>query len=127
MDLFDRFENLFPDAEIAYLTGDREFIGKPWLSYLMMDQPIPFRLRILQTNKICAGKGLSAIMGSHLFRSLAIGETRVLPGQPWVWSRLVYVIGARLNPKQKSLKTDDDFLKSLFEPNFRPIQRLSCT
>jgi hypothetical protein len=110
MDLLDRFEEVFPDAEIAYLTGDREFIGKPWLSYLMMDKPIPFRLRIRQTDKICAGKGQPAIMGSHLFRSLAIGEMRVLPGQRWVWGRPVSVIGTRLDPKQKSRKTDDDFL-----------------
>lgn len=110
MDLLDRFESLFPDGSIAYLTGDREFIGKPWLSYLMMEKPIPFRLRIRQTDKICAGKGHPAIMGSHLFRSLAIGQTQVLPGQRWVWGRPVYVIGTRLNPKQKSKKTDDDFL-----------------
>ena len=27
MDLVDRFYKLFPDAEVAYLTGDREFVG----------------------------------------------------------------------------------------------------
>ncbi|ACB01112.1 hypothetical protein SAMN06272755_1947 [Picosynechococcus sp. OG1] len=41
MDLLERFETLFLDIEIAYLTRDREFIGKPWLSYLMLDKPIP--------------------------------------------------------------------------------------
>lgn len=105
MDLLERFESLFPDVEIAYLRGDREFIGKPWLSYLMMDKPIPFRLRMRQTDKISKGKGQS-----HLFRSLAIGETRILPGKRWVWGRHVYVIGTRLDPKQKSGKTDDHFL-----------------
>lgn len=49
-------------------------------------------------------------MGSHLFRSLAVGETRVLSGQRWVWGRPVFVIGTRLDPKQKSRQTDDDFL-----------------
>ncbi len=110
MDLFERFEILFPDAEIAYLTGDREFIGKPWLSYLMLDKPIPFRLRIRQTDKISKGKGQPAIAGAHLFRSLAMGETRILPGKRWVWGRLVYVIATRLDSKQKSKQTDDDFL-----------------
>ena len=28
MDLLDRFDEIFPDAEIDYLTGDREFVGK---------------------------------------------------------------------------------------------------
>lgn len=110
MDLLDRFEKLFPDVEIAFLTGDREFIGKSWLSYLMMDKPIPFRLRMRQTDKISKGKGQPAVAGSQLFRSLAIGETRILPGKRWVWGRPVYVIGTRLDPKQKSRNTDDDFL-----------------
>lgn len=110
MDLYDRFEAWFPEVKVAYLTGDREFVGKTWLSYLMIDKPVPFRLRIRQKDKICAGKGEPAIAGSHLFRSLAVGETRVLPGRRWVWGRQVYVIGTRLDPKQKSGKTDDDFL-----------------
>ena len=110
MDLLDRFEALFPQESIAYLTGDREFVGKPWLSYLMMEQPIPFRLRIRQTDKICAGKGQPTIAGSHLFRSLRVGQTRILPGRRWVWGRQVHVIGTRLEPKQKKSKTDDDFL-----------------
>ena len=110
MDLLERFEILFPNVEIAYLTGDREFIGKSWLSYLMLDKPIPFRLPMRQTDKISKGKGQPAIAGSHLFRSLAIGETRILQGKRWVWGRPVYVIGTRLDPKQKSRTTDDDFL-----------------
>ena len=45
MDLLDRFYQIFPNAEVAYLTGDREFIGKPWLSYLLTD-PIRDNLRL---------------------------------------------------------------------------------
>jgi hypothetical protein len=52
MDLLECFEKLFLHVEIDYLTGDRELIGKSWLSYLMMDKPIPFRLRMRQTDKI---------------------------------------------------------------------------
>ncbi len=38
MDLFDRFEALFPDVEVACLTADREFVGgRDWLSYLLID------------------------------------------------------------------------------------------
>lgn len=46
MDLIDRFRTIFPDAEIAYLTGDRELVGKQWLTYLLIEPIIPFRLRI---------------------------------------------------------------------------------
>jgi len=110
MDLLERLEALFPGVKIAYLTGDREFVGKPWLSFVMIDQPIPFRLRIRQTDKISRGRGQPAIACVHLFRSLSIGEQRVLPGRRWVWGRPVYIIGVRLEPKQKKQKSDDDFL-----------------
>lgn len=46
MDLLDTFREIFPDARIAYLCANREFIGKEWLTYLMIDPIIPFRLRI---------------------------------------------------------------------------------
>ena len=46
MDLMDRFSQIFPDAQVAYLTGDREFVGKQWLTYLLIEPIIPFRLRI---------------------------------------------------------------------------------
>lgn len=109
MDLLDRFQEVFPDAKIAYLSGDREFIGKEWLSYLLLGKPrpIPFRVRIRQSDKISAGPGQPAIAGSHLFSSLAVGETRILSGRRRVWGRSVYVIGTRLKPSQKG---DDEFL-----------------
>lgn len=34
MDLLDRFREVFPDTEVAYICGDREFVGKQWLDYL---------------------------------------------------------------------------------------------
>jgi hypothetical protein len=27
MDLLDRFREVFPDPEVAYICGDREFVG----------------------------------------------------------------------------------------------------
>ena len=46
MDLIDRFYKIFPDAQVSFLTGDREFIGQEWLTYLLLEPKIPFRLRI---------------------------------------------------------------------------------
>ena len=51
MDLVDRFYNLFPDAKVAYLTGDREFIRKQWLTYLLIEPAIQFRLRIRESDR----------------------------------------------------------------------------
>ena len=56
MDLLDRFYNLFPNAKVAYLTGDREFVGKRWLTYLLIEPMIQFRLRIRQSDRISRWK-----------------------------------------------------------------------
>jgi hypothetical protein len=45
IDLLDRFSQIFPDAQVSFLCGDREFVGTQWLSYLLLDPMIPFRLR----------------------------------------------------------------------------------
>ena len=120
MDLLDRFEALFPEAQIAYLSADREFIGKEWLSYLLMDKPIPFRIRIRQSDKICAGSGQPTVAGSRKFANLSVGETRVLAGRHWVWGRQVYVIGTRLKPSSQG---NDEFL--ILVTNHLPHQALS--
>ncbi|NEP29364.1 MAG: IS4 family transposase [Moorea sp. SIO1F2] len=120
MDLLDRFEALFPDVVIAYLTADREFIGQEWLSYLLMDKPIPFRIRIRQSDLIRSRTRQQAVPGSRYFANLSVGETRVLSGHHWVWGRPVYVIGARLQPTQKG---DDNFL--ILVTNHCPEQALS--
>ena len=52
MDLIDRFHTIFSDAEIAYLTRDREFVGKQWLTYLLIEPIIPFRLRIRESDRV---------------------------------------------------------------------------
>lgn len=41
MDLLDRFFQEFSEVEIAYICGDREFIGQHWLTYLLLDPLIP--------------------------------------------------------------------------------------
>lgn len=81
MDLLERFEAWFPEAKIAYLRADREFIGKEWLSYLLMDKPIPFRIRIRQSDLMSSGTRQPAVAGSRCFANLSVGETRVLSGR----------------------------------------------
>ena len=46
MDLLDRFSPEFPDVEIAYICGDREFIGQSWLTYLLIEPMIPFNISL---------------------------------------------------------------------------------
>lgn len=56
MNLLDRFEQIFPDTEVAYISGDREFVGKEWLTYLLIEPVISFRLRIKKSDRIGNGK-----------------------------------------------------------------------
>ncbi len=107
MDLLERFEVVFPEVTIAYVTGDREFIGKEWLSYLLIDPAIPFRLRIRESDKIATALGHKGVAAAQVFANLKVGETRVLSGRQWVWQCPVYVVGTRLEP---DLRNEDAFL-----------------
>jgi hypothetical protein len=94
MDLLNRFEREFPEMEVAYLCGDREFIGKPWLTYLLLNPIIRFRLRLRETDLINDGqKQLSA---KTVFAHLQPGQQEILNSRRWVWGRLVDVSALRL-------------------------------
>lgn len=94
MDLLDGFYQIFPDAEIAYLTGDREFVGQQWFTYLLIEPTISFRLRIRHSDRIDDGK--KQLRASIVFANLKPGQSRILSGRKWVWGRSVYVSALRL-------------------------------
>ena len=95
MDLLDRFYQIFPNTQVAYLTGDREFVGKRWFTYLLIEPTIPLRLRIRHSDRISDGK--KQIRGSIVFAHLQPGQTQILSGRRWIWGRLVYVSALRLD------------------------------
>ena len=109
MDLLNRFEREFPEVEVAYLCGDREFIGKPWLTYLLLDPIIRFRLRIRETDLISDGQ--KKFPAKTVFAHLQPGQQEILNSRRWggrdarmrfghfsrpFWGRLVYVSALRL-------------------------------
>lgn len=94
LDLLDRFLAIFPEAQVAYLTADREFVGSEWLSYLLLEPSLPFRFRIRESDKISDGK--KRLRASVLFAHLQPGQQQVLSGRRWVWGRSVYVAALRL-------------------------------
>ncbi len=100
MDLMDRFEALFPQAKVACLTADREFIGQEWFSYLLLAPRIPFRIRIRHSDRISSISGKTRTTGARLFASLPPGQVRLLSGPRWVWGRRVRVVGSRLEDGQ---------------------------
>ncbi len=95
MDLIDSFYEIFPEAEVSYLTGDREFVGKEWLSYLLLEPKIPFCLRIRESDTIDNGK--RQLRASIVFAHLKPGQRQTLSGKKLVWGRLVYVSALRLD------------------------------
>jgi len=95
MDLIDRFYEIFPDAQVSFLTGDREFIGQDWLTYLLLEPKIPFCLRMRKSDIIDNGR--RQLRASIVFSSLKIGQTLTLSGKKLVWGRLVYVSALRLD------------------------------
>ena len=95
MDLIDRFYSIFPNAEVGYLTGDREFVGKEWLTYLLLEPKIPFCLRIRNSDPI--ERGQRQLRASIVFAHLQPGQTAILSGKRLIWGRLVGVSALRLD------------------------------
>lgn len=95
LDLLDRFQEIFPQAKVAFISADREFVGCEWLSYLLLEPTIAFRMRIRESDTLSNGrKKLSAAI---VFAHLVVGQTEVLSGRRWVWGRSVYVAALRLD------------------------------
>lgn len=106
MDLWEKFRTIFPEAEIAFLCGDREFIGREWLTYLMLEPTIPFRLRIKANTNISDGH--RCLSASILFAHLQIGQSQALSQRRWVWGRFVYVSALRLEDGKLLIIISDD-------------------
>lgn len=106
MDLLDQFWQIFPDSQVSYVCGDREFIGKEWLTYLMIEPQIPFRLRIKADHKISGSK--KSLAASIMFAHLKIGDSQTLSGKRWVWGRQVYVSALRLDDGELLIVISND-------------------
>ncbi len=78
---------------IRYVTADREFCAKEWLSYLIAKK-IPYRLRIKANYQITNAKG-KMIRASKLCRTLKLGERLELRGKRKLWNNLVCVAVCR--------------------------------
>lgn len=94
INLVERLTRIFPHAEIAYLTGDREFIGRVWVSYLRLSPAVPFRFRLRCSDRI--ERGAESLKASVLFAHLPVGESQVLKGHCRVWGDEVGVAALRL-------------------------------
>jgi hypothetical protein len=94
MRLMEAFYKIFPDAQIAYLCGDREFIGQAWVRYLLLEPSLAFRLRIRATDKI--DRDGTALATKVIFAHLQVGQSQRLTGACRVWGCRVTVEALRL-------------------------------
>lgn len=97
-DLVSQLLNLFPRTQIAYLTADREFVGRAWIQYLLKP-PLAFRIRIRQSDRLEDGRG-KALKAKVLFADLQPEQMRVLSKRRRLWGYWVYVAALRLKDGQ---------------------------
>ncbi len=80
--------------QIAYLTADREFIGKEWFRWLKANR-IAFRIRVRENTQVTNGRG-EWVPAWKLFRSQRIGTEVAIPRARRCWGLELYFSGVRL-------------------------------
>lgn len=87
--ILEKFIDEFGEESIRFVTADREFCSKEWLSFLSRKK-ISYRLRIKANYQITNSKG-EFIRASKLCRTLKVNERRELKGRRKLWNEEVYV------------------------------------
>ena len=93
IELIDRFIKIFGVNKIKCITGDREFIGKKWFSYLI-GKLITVRLRIKENTLVTNSRGIP-VPAKTLFRFLKPGEYCVLEGKRTVLEQELFIIALK--------------------------------
>ena len=94
MALLNRFQQVFPEAEVSFLAGDREFVGQTWTRYLLLKPLLSFRMRIRETDTITRSGVTHA--AKVLFAHLQPGQSQMLTGNCTIWGCGVVVEALRL-------------------------------
>jgi len=94
IDLLDEFFEVFPEVEVAYLTGDREFLGQVWFEYLLETAQLEFRIRIRESDKL--DDGCQSLKAKVVFSALPINQQQVLRHRRQVWGHWMYISALRL-------------------------------
>jgi len=94
IDLLGEFFCVFPSAKVAYLTADREFLGKEWFEYLIHHANLPFRIRIRHSDKLDDGQ--QSLSAKVVFSALQPNQQQVLSRRRRLWGHWLYVCALRL-------------------------------
>lgn len=94
IELIEKFIKKFGKNCIAGLLADREFIGKDWFNWLLIEK-ISFYIRIKNNTVTTNSQGYEVDIDA-LFYGLKPGEQRAISGKRKVWSHNLYLCGLRL-------------------------------
>ena len=91
--LLHRFQRIFPNQNIAYVTPDREFIGKDWWSYLV-HKSIPFCIRIRECDHLYDGQ--RSLSPKVVFSNLQVAEIQILSKPRRIAGIWAFVVATRV-------------------------------
>jgi hypothetical protein len=94
IELVEKYLKLFGADSLAFVTADREFIGRDWFRYLRREK-IPFRLRIKENLKVTNARGNKMVSARNLFRTQRAGVGHLLCGRRRVLGEEVSLMGMR--------------------------------
>lgn len=104
IELMKRFLGLFGRTKIAYVTADREFIGKDWVQFLL-DEKISFRIRIRNNTKVLSNRSHQELEIYRLFTSKR-NRVMVLNKKRKIWGISLHVVGLRTAKEYVIVITD---------------------
>jgi hypothetical protein len=93
-ELLTEFLAVFSDVEVAYLTADRDFLGKDWIGYLKAEPSQRFRIRIRETELL--KDSVKTLKASVVFAHLQPHQVQVLRHRRKLWGHWLFIVGFRL-------------------------------
>jgi len=91
--ILQQFIDEFGAGSIEFVTADREFASKEWLTYLV-ERKISFRLRI-KANTLITDKRGQRIHASKMLKTMKKGERAELRRRRRLWNKWVFVAVCR--------------------------------
>ena len=107
IEIIERFVRIFGKERIACLTGDREFIGETWLTWLEKQQ-ILFCIRIRKNILVQGSRSTNRIPVYRLFSGLKQQEFMILNQSKLIMGVHIRMIGLRVKGDWVILITNDN-------------------
>ncbi len=107
MTVMEIFLDLFGAQNIAYLLGDREFVGREWFGFLKRHR-IKFQMRLHRDTLVRNGRG-QYVQAWRLFCRTRINCPLVIPEARRMWAMELYLSGCRLKNGEYLILVSPEF------------------